>query len=111
MVGDVEAIAETCRVLVVETLSQSSSGALEPAVMRQLEDRIRVLLPLEIPPRADDEGSERGAIETLMNALPTATDTNLFDRVVDASAKGEEAVVAALSEVIGQSMIIERGDK
>lgn len=111
LVGDVEAIAETCRVLVVETLSQSSSGALEPAVMRQLEDRIRVLLPLEIPPRVDDEGSERGAIETLMNALPTATDTNLFDRVVDASAKGEEAVVAALSEVIGQSMIIERGDK
>lgn len=111
LVGDVEAIAETCRVLVVETLPQSSSGGLEPAAMGQLEDRIRVLLPLEIPPRADGEGSERGAIEVLMDSLPPTTDTNLVDRVVEASAKGEETVIAALSEVIGQAMIIERSDK
>ncbi|NTB87837.1 hypothetical protein G6L28_16480 [Agrobacterium larrymoorei] len=111
LVGDVEAIAETCRVLVVETLPQASSGALEPAAMRQLEDRIRVLLPLEIPPRADGDGSERGAIEVLMKSLPPTTDTNLIDRVVEASARGEETVIAALSEVIGQAMIIERNDK
>jgi hypothetical protein len=111
LAGDVEAITENCRVLLVEALPTTDDGQLEPTTWRLLEDRIRVLLPLEIPEQLHPAVAEGGAVEMIVKALPATIDAELVARVVSASEKGEEAVTEAVSEVIGNALQIAGGEK
>ncbi len=100
----VETLFETCRVLQVENIALDQAG--QPAdetAERQLDDRIRVLLPLtlQIAP-TDPENGSGPAMDQLMRALQQGKDKAFLDAVVDASAAGEAAVTEATAQAVGQ---------
>ena len=100
----VEALSETCRVLQVENIALDPAG--QPAnetAQQQLDDRIRVLLPLTLPLAATDAEAGSGpAMDQLIRALQHETDKAFRDAVVDASAAGEAAVTDAAAQAVGQ---------
>lgn len=101
----VETLSETCRVLQVESIALGQAG--EPAdetAERQLDDRIRVLLPLTLPlAPTDSENGSGPAMDQLIRALQQGTDRALLDAVVEASAVSEAAVTEAAAEAVGQA--------
>ncbi|WP_428102949.1 hypothetical protein [Candidatus Rariloculus sp.] len=106
---DIEALAETCRVLHVDGLQLDGNGALADGTARnQLEDRIRVLLPLTLPPPlvATEDGSGP-AIDQLVRALPAGVDNALLAVVTGASQQGEQAVTDAMASVLDAVLLIE----
>jgi hypothetical protein len=98
----IEALSETCRVLQVEGVALNDEG--KPAdeiAEHQLDDRIRVLLPLTLPiPLAETQDGSGPAMEQLVRALPAGTTKALVDAVIDASSAGEQAVTDAVALVI-----------
>lgn len=100
----VEALSETCRVLQVESIALDLAGQpADEAAQRQLDDRIRVLLPLTLPVAAMDPETGSGpAMDQLIRALQDETDKAFLDAVVDASAAGEAAVTDAAAQAVGQ---------
>jgi len=98
----IEALSETCRVLQVEDVALNDEG--KPAdeiAERQLDDRIRVLLPLTLPiPLAETQDGSGPAMEQLVRALPAGTNTALVDAVIAASSAGEQAGTDAVALVI-----------
>ena len=100
----VEAMSETCRVLQVENIPLDQAG--QPAgetAERQLDDRIRVLLPLTLPlAPTDPENGGGPAMDQLIRALQEETDRAFLNAVVNASAAGEAAVTEAAAQAVGQ---------
>ncbi len=95
----IEALAEICRVLQVEHVPLDAAG--KPAsdiAAEQLDDQIRVLLPLTLPAAPASAGDGSGlAMEQLVKALASGADANMVEALIAASGEGEEAV----TEVIG----------
>src|SRR5690606_3229457 len=93
----VEALSETCRVLQVEGVELDDKG--KPAddkAKRQLDDRIRILLPLTLPvPLMQAQGGNGPAMDQLVRALPAGTSMAIVDSVIAASSAGEQAVTDA----------------
>jgi hypothetical protein len=102
----IEALSEICRVLQVEGVALNDQG--RPAnelAERQLDDRIRVLLPLTLPAPLADSGDGSGpATEQLIRALPSDTSTAVLNAVMEASESGEEAVTEAVAVVIASGL-------
>src|SRR4051812_48837005 len=98
----VEALSETCRVLQVEEVALGNDGKpVDETAERQLDDRIRVLLPLTLPlPLPVTPDGSGPAMEQLVRALPAATNKTLVDAVLAASSVGEQAVTDAVAFVI-----------
>ena len=98
----IESLSETCRVLQVEGVALDDQGNLaDETAERQLEDRIRVLLPLTLPdPLPYRQGGSGPAMEQLVRALPAGTNKALVDAVIAASSAGEQAVTDAVALVI-----------
>jgi hypothetical protein len=98
----VETLSETCRVLQVEGVSLDDQGKpADETSERQLDDRIRVLLPLTLPaPLAETQDGSGPAMEQLVRALPVGTKKALVDAVISASSAGEQAVTDAVALVI-----------
>lgn len=98
----IEALSETCRVLQVEGINLDDQG--KPAnddAERQLDDRIRVLLPLTLPlPVVEGQNGSGPAMDQLVRALPAETDTALLDALINASNDGEQAVTDAVALAI-----------
>ncbi|GHF38469.1 hypothetical protein [Seohaeicola zhoushanensis] len=98
----IEALSETCRVLQVEGINLEDQG--KPAddeAKRQLDDRIRVLLPLTLPPSVVEAQNGSGsAMDQLVRALPADTDAALLDALINASNDGEQAVTDAVALAI-----------
>jgi hypothetical protein len=109
----IEALSETCRVLQVEGVALDEQG--QPAdetAERQLDDCIRVLLPLTLPvPIAETQDGSGTAIEQLIRALPAGTERALVDLVVAASRAGEQAVTDAVALAINEALESEKGDE
>ena len=108
---DMEVLAESCRVLHVDGLPLDADGELaNDAARNQLEDRIRVLLPLTLPPPlvVTEDGSGP-AIDQLVRALPSGVDKTLLAAVTDASQEGEQAVTEAMASVLGAALVMEEG--
>jgi hypothetical protein len=104
---NVAALSEICRVLAVEDLSLGADGSLANAIAsNQLEDRIRVLLPLDLPAAVSDDGNG-SAMDQLARALPADLDNLLLSAVIDASPRGEQAVSEALASVIETAFVFE----
>lgn len=99
----VESLSEICRVLPVEGIELDANGApKDKPAAQQLDDRVRVLLPLTLPTLP--AGPQAGILSTmdqLIKVLPTGTNKALVDAAIGASAAGELAVTEAVSEVIG----------
>lgn len=100
----VEALSETCRVLQVENIALDQAGQpADEAAQRQLDDRIRVLLPLTLPVATTDSETGSGpAMDQLIRALQHETEKAFLDAVVDASAADEAAVTDAAAQAVGQ---------
>ena len=109
----IEALSETCRVLQVEGVALDEQG--EPAdetAERQLDDCIRVLLPLTLPvPLAETQDGSGTAIEQLIRALPAGTERTFVDLLVAASRDGEQAVTDAVALVINEALESEREEE
>ena len=105
---DIEALVETCRVLHVDGLSLDANGELADDVARnRLEDRIRVLLPLTLPPALGvTEDGSGPAMDQLVHALPGGVDKALLAAVNGASQEGEQAVTDAMASVLGAVLVI-----
>jgi len=97
----IEALSETCRVLQVEGISLDGQGRpADETAKLQLDNRIRVLLPLTLPlPPVDAQSGSAPAMDQLIHALSADTDMVLLDALISASEAGEQAVtdVAALA--------------
>lgn len=107
----IEALSETCRVLHVEGVALDAAGKpVDDTAKRQLDDRIRVLLPLNLPdPPAQTQDGKGPAMEQLVRALSANTDKALMDVVIDTSGSGEEAVTDAVARLIGGAFQFEPG--
>lgn len=98
----VEALAETCRVLQVESVPLDPDGQpVDELAKAQLDDQIRVLLPLTLPPAVTsaDDGSGP-AMEQLVKALAKDVDISMVEALIVASSEGEEAVTNAIGAAI-----------
>lgn len=108
MTAEVDALAEVCRVLVVEAMAVEIDGKPKDVLTKRLlDDRIRLLLPLEIPSRNIASGPEPTPMEKLLLAVPEDVDRVLAEAVIEASHEGDEAVTAAMSAVLDQALVIE----
>lgn len=109
----VETLSETCRVLLVEGVTLSDEGKLADAsAERQLDDCIRVLLPLTLPvSHAETLNGGGTAIEQLVRALPASMEKVLVDAVIAASSDGEQAVTDAVALVINGAFQSESGEE
>lgn len=113
LVKGVEALSEICRVLLVEGIILDEEGKLAgKAAERQLDDCIRVLLPLSLPDQLTQSQDGSGStVEQLVRALPSSIDSVLVDTVIEASADGERAVLDAVSQLIGSAFQPSLGEK
>lgn len=99
----VESLSEICRVLSVEGIELDANGApKDKTAAQQLDDRVRVLLPLTLPPLPEEpQVGILSTMDQLIKVLPSSTSKALVDAAIGASAAGELAVTEAVSEVIG----------
>jgi hypothetical protein len=109
LLGNIEALTETCRVLYVEGLAIDVAGIpVDERSKNLLEDRIRLLLPLAIPHPVALEGGSGPAVEQLIRSLtPDAVDQGLLAALIEASKDGESAVTAAVAKEIGKALSLE----
>lgn len=99
LAGDIEELAEICRVLYVETQSPDGTMGASGSALR-LEDSISVLLPLTLPDVAADEEGVSTTIEKLTRSLPNNLDGAMLAALLDASEHGEAAVTHAVGAAI-----------
>lgn len=102
LANGIEALSETCRVLQVEGIALNVEGKpADPVAERQLDDRIRILLPLSLPMSLPDNQDGGGpAMDQLVRALPAGTSKAVVDAAINASGAGEQAVADAVALVI-----------
>lgn len=109
LTGEVEILSETCRVLLIEQIDLDEAGqpADEHATLL-LDDQLRVLLPLELPPRvAEADDSHSGAIDLLLSTVPSAVDRDLITALLEAADGGEDAVADAMGLALNQALMVE----
>ena len=94
LVDGIEALSDTCRVLQVENVALTSDVAIAGgAMLQQMEDQIRVLLPLTLPETTVEiAGGLAPAMDQLISALPKSVDTAMVTALIEAAQRGEEAV-------------------
>lgn len=99
----VESLSETCRVLQLEGVALDQEGnPVDAVATQQLDDRIRVLLPLKLPDPAEANGdASLSVMEQLLKALPVVISQPLASVITDASQNGEQAVTDAVGRMIG----------
>lgn len=103
----IEALSETCRVLQVEGVPLNDHGMpVDAAAVLQLDDRIRVLLPLTLPVATVETTDGNGsALEQLLRALPSSTNKEILEAAMLASIDGEQAVTDAVAAVIMRTLL------
>ncbi len=108
---DMGVLSETCRVLQIEGVALDDQG--EPAdetAKLQLDDRIRVLLPLTLPVSVVEmHDVSETALEQLVRALPSSTNRALVAALIAASSAGEQAVIDAAALIINDAFQSELG--
>jgi len=103
----VDTLAETCRVLHVEGIAVDANGQPQNSeALMQLEDRIRILLPLTLPAEDQENSDEGTPIEQLTKALPANLNGKLLDAAIEASNEDEEAVTQAIAKVIDEALSV-----
>lgn len=105
----VEALSETCRVLNVEGVSlDDQAKPADETARNQLDDRIRVLLPLTLPePLVETQNGAAPAMDQLARALPPGTNTTLVHALIDASSDGEQEVTDVVALAINGAFQLE----
>lgn len=107
LVGDIDALTQTCRVLNIEMALLDDEGhPVDQAAAQAFDDHIRLLLPLDLPSSTDHPQTGIDAVASLSAALPKSLNSDLLKAVVAASTRGDKAVTKALSEVLGNSLLL-----
>jgi hypothetical protein len=109
LLGNIDALSATCRVLNIEHASLDGDGRPTNEVTAEaLDDHIRVLLPLDL--RTDDaaEAIEADPVGELLSALPKTLDNKLVSAIAEASLNGEDAVSLALGKRL-EDVLLEEG--
>lgn len=105
LAGDIDALAQTCRVLTLETAGLDEEGRpVDPEAAEAFDDQIRLLLPLDLPTGGDPQESTIDAIATLSATLPKNLNTDLATEVITASTHGDQAVTSAVSQILAGSL-------
>lgn len=100
--GDIESLSAICRVLFVEGLSVDASGRpIDQHAENQLEDRIRLLLPLDLPEPVVMEGGGVAVVQ-LVHRLSGDVDQELLKAVIEASSHGEDSVTSAAAAALNK---------
>lgn len=99
--GDIDSLADTARVLHVDTLPVNKAGIPD---LDRLEDSIRVLLPLSIPQPAANE-QDGTAQDQLQKALKNVVDAATIRTIMDAAEHGDEAVTTAIASMIDTALV------
>jgi hypothetical protein len=100
--NEVEAISRTCRVLTVEPLDLSSGGVPTEAAARDLDDRLRVLLPLQLDNESDSVADPIGELE---RSLPSTIDRRTVEVLLAASERSDyRAVSRTLAELLTEAL-------
>jgi hypothetical protein len=109
LLGNIDTLTETCRVLYVEGLTIDVGGKpTDERTKNLLEDRIRLLLPLDLPSPATLELGSDPAVKQLHRILKSdVVDQELLEVLIEASKDGELAVTAAVAQVIGKALSLE----
>ena len=105
LVNSIESLSETCRVLNVESVNLAADGRFDQESTMKIEDRIRVLLPLEVPNNVLHKDGEGSPIEIMLSALQDRSNSELLEVVIIASQESEEAVTTAMSAVLSSALI------
>ncbi len=102
----IEALSETCRLLQVEGVNIDGQGRpADETAKLQLDNRIRVLLPLTLPlPTVDTQNGSLPAIDQLVGALSADADISLVNSLIDASEAGEQAVTDTVALAINSAL-------
>jgi hypothetical protein len=99
---DVEALSHTCRVLTVDAIDLDEAGqAATPEATRDLDDRLRVLLPLQLENGHDTVADPAGEIEQRLTGI---ADKRLTQALLAASARGDRAVSRVLGDVLDAAL-------
>lgn len=100
--ADVDAIARICRVLTVEgiELNAAASPATEDAV-RELDDRLRILLPLKLQ---IGQGSAADPIGEVERRLPGTVNRDVAKKLLSVTGRGDRAVARAVRELLEEAL-------
>ena len=101
-VVEVEALSRLCRVLTVESIHLNRSGG--PATdkaARELDDKLRILLPLTLERGQDSIADPIGELE---RRFPESLDRTMANKLVGASARGETAVSKTIGELLEEAL-------
>lgn len=103
LIEGAEALSETCRVLYVDEIAlDNESEPVDDRAAMQLDDRIRVLLPLTLPDTIEPSDGEPSLVQ-LIRMLPAGTEKELIDMLIQASIVGESAVTEAIAHIINSA--------
>lgn len=111
LASDIDALTETARVLVVHDVRVDDEGKpVSEEAAEELDDQIRLLLPLTLPVLEESVLPDRGdAVISLSASMPGTVDAELSAAVIAASARGEGAVTAAMSEMFARALVLRSG--
>lgn len=106
LVEGIVSLSEICRVLLVDGIVLDDEGKPADKVAElQLDDSIRVLLPLALLASEAEGGDEGGsAIEQLIRALTPEDGELVIQTVVDASNIGAQAVTDEMASLIDDAL-------
>lgn len=106
LAGNIDALSETCRVLNVEGVRFNEDGEPENAgAVEALDDQIRLLLPLELNGAGNEPApTSLNAMAMLAATLPADFDFDLLNKLVIASAVGEDAVETAIGAALDAAL-------
>jgi hypothetical protein len=99
LLGSIDALSATCRVLTIEHAALDGNGQPTNEVTAEaLDDHIRILLPLDL--RMDDAAAalEGDPVGELLSVLPKTLDDELVRAIAEASLNGKDAVTQALGK-------------
>lgn len=106
LLGDIESLGAICRVLFVEGLAFDAAGKpVDQQAENQLDDRIRLLLPLDVPEPIALEGDGGVAVVQLVHRLSGGIDRQLLNALIEASNNGEEAVTQAAAAELSRALV------
>jgi hypothetical protein len=99
---DVEALSHICRVLTVDAINPDATGQpATPEAARDLDDRLRVLLPLQLESGQDAVADPVGEVEQQLSGM---ADKRLTQALLTASARGDRAVSRVLGDLLDAAL-------
>jgi hypothetical protein len=100
--ADVDEISRICRVLTVERIDLNAIGA--PATEeagRELDDRLRILLPLKLETTQSSAADPIGDMEKRLHGT---VDPNTAKKLLSSASRGDDAVVTAIKELLEKAL-------